>query len=183
MTVLSSHLPTNARVSLPSTDKLNDTVKGLDFLLNVISSTEIHLGVKFSHHPQVKFLVQIFQLREIYKQFTKFLPLEFFEFLLSSSSSSSFSLLLSSQECFFVHFYKFLLWSPFRAIHNATCQGQASRVEERTNFLAKVRVYSFFLSFFLFFFLSFLNVSHPIEFRKEVFAQLDGIGFLSTAIT
>lgn len=43
-----------------STDKLNDTVKGLDFLLNVISSTEIHLGVKFSHHPQVKFLVQIF---------------------------------------------------------------------------------------------------------------------------
>lgn len=118
--------------------------------------------------------MQIFQLREIYKQFTT--TLEFLEFLLLSFSSRKSA---SSN----VHFYKFLLWSPFHAIHNATCQGQAGRVEERTNFLAKVRVHSFFsLSSFLFF----LKRSPSyVEFRKEVvvFAQLDGIGFLSTAIT
>ena len=112
--------------------------------------------------------MQIFQLREIYKQFTT--TLEFLEFLLLSFSSRKSA---SSN----VHFYKFLLWSPFHAIHNATCQGQAGRVEERTNFLAKVRVHSF-LSLFL------KRSPSYVEFRKEVvFAQLDGIGFLSTAIT
>lgn len=121
-------------------------------------------------------MVQIFQLREIYKQFTT--TLEFLEFLLLSFSSRKSA---SSN----VHFYKFLLWSPFHAIHNATCQGQAGRVEERTNFLAKVRVHSFFLSLFLSFLSLFLKRSPSyVEFRKEVvFAQLDGIGFLSTAIT